>query len=87
MVQGKQYRGKSAVPSSFYQCRVSPEIRKITKKHPINYDSTLIFPLKEMAEKYMPMFLKQLYELGLIGAKQKYTTTIIQLATYLPEVE
>lgn len=86
-VQAKDYRGKSAVPESFYQCRVSPEIRGVTKKHPVHYDSTLIFPLREMAEKYMPMFIRQLYELGILGEKQKYDTSIVQLATYLPSLE
>lgn len=87
MVRGSETRGRAAIPASFYQCRVSPEIKKITKKHPIHYDSTLIFPLKEMAEKYMPMFIRQLYETGILGSKQKYETAIIQLATYVPEVE
>ena len=86
MVQGKEYRGKSAIPSSFYQCRVSPRIKKITDKHPIHYDSTLIFPVQEMAEQYMAIFIKQLYELEILLPKQEYTTKIVQLATYIPEV-
>jgi len=87
MIRGKESRGRAAIPASFYQCRVSPQIKKITKKHPINYDSTLIFPLKEMAEKYMSMFIKQLYEAGLLAKNQEYETAVIVLATYIPEVE
>lgn len=87
MLQGRETRGRAAIPASFYQCRVSPTIKKVTHKHPIHYDSTLIFPIKEMAEKYMPMFIRQLYESGILGEKQKYDTAVIQLATYVPEVE
>lgn len=87
MIRGTETRGKAAIPASFYQCRVSPEIKKVTKKHPVNYDSTLIFPLKEMAEKYMSMFIKQLYEANLLTKNQKYETAVIVLATYIPEVE
>ena len=87
MVRGRETRGRAAIPASFYQCRVSPTIRKITNKHPIHYDSTLIFPIKEMAEKYMPMFIRQLYEASILGEKQQYETAVIQLATYIPEVE
>lgn len=87
MVYGRETRGRPAIPASFYQCRVSPTIKRITEKHPIHYDSTLIFPLKEMAEKYMSMFIKQLYEADLLIKNQKYTTSIVQLATYIPQVE
>lgn len=87
MVRGTETRGKAAIPASFYQCRVSPTIKRVTNKHPIHYDSTLIFPLKEMAEKYMSMFIRQLYEAGILRSKQKYETAVIQLATYIPEVE
>lgn len=78
--------GRSAVPESFYQCRVSPKIKKVTDKHPVNYDSTLIFPMKEMAEKYMQLFIKQLYELEMLSEGQDYETSIVQLATYIPQV-
>jgi hypothetical protein len=86
MIRGRETGGRAAIPASFYQCRVSPTIKKITDKYPINYDSTLIFPIKEMAEKYMSMFIRQLYEGDFLAEKQEYTTSIIQLATYIPEV-
>lgn len=87
MVTNTESRGKSAVPTSFFQCRVSPYIKRITKKYPINYDSALIFPTREMASTYMPMFIKKLYEDGFLEEKQDYETKIIQLATYIPEMQ
>ena len=76
--------GLTAMPGSFWQCRVTPDLGKKFKNHPVNYDSTIIFPVKEMADKYMALYIKQLYELGILKPKQKYDSQIIQLATYLP---
>lgn len=77
-------KGIPAIPASFFQCRVTVPNGK---KYPdTNYDSTLIFPVEDMAAKYTDVFVEQLQELEILGPKAKYVTKIVQLGTYLPEV-
>ena len=76
---------KLSVPETFWQCRVSHTTKD--KRYPVNYDSTIIFPIKELAEKYADIFVDQLKTLDLLNDKITYEVKVISLATYVPVVD
>jgi len=48
----------------------------------INYDSLLVFPTKELAENFVPYYIRELIEMGLISIDQKYEAGHLQLQVF-----
>ena len=70
-----------------YQVRVTPELDKKKLKPPyedlvVNYDSQLVMPTLELAEKFVPYYVRELIEIGLLAIDQKYEAGVLELHVF-----
>ena len=71
-----------------YQARVTIQVptkkRFLRKKEliPINYDSQLVMPNMELAEKFVPYYVRELIEIGLLTMDQEYEAGVVELHVF-----
>ena len=71
-----------------YQARVTvmvPAKKKFLQQGeliPVNYDSQLVMPTLELAEKFVPYYVRELIEIGLLIMDQKYEAGVVQLHVF-----
>ena len=70
-----------------FQVRVTPKLKWPHKKIIINYDSQLVFPTFELAEKFVPYYFRELVEMGLLDLKRPYESGVIKLNVYEGEID
>lgn len=49
---------------------------------PVNYDSQLVMPSLELAEKFVPYYIRELIEIGLLKIDQEYEAGVVQLHVF-----
>jgi len=65
-----------------YQARVTPILKWPHRKIVVNFDSQLVFPTFELAEKFAPYYVRQLIEIGVLNINDKYEVGVIQLNVF-----
>jgi hypothetical protein len=48
----------------------------------INYDSQLVFPTQELATNFVPYYVREVIEIGLLSIDQKYEAGVLQLHVF-----
>ena len=49
---------------------------------PVNYDSTLVLPTQELAEKFVPYYVRQLIEMNILDINQDYEAGVLELHVF-----
>jgi hypothetical protein len=71
-----------------YQARVTPKLdaKKLKKPYDtdlvVNYDSQLVMPTLELAEKFVPYYVRELIEIGLLSIDQEYEAGVVELHVF-----
>jgi hypothetical protein len=65
-----------------FQARVSQKLKWPHHKIELHYDSQLIFPTLDLAEKFVPYYIRELAEMTLIDPKRDYDTGVLTLTVY-----
>jgi len=65
-----------------YQARVTPQLPWPHKKIVVNFDSQLIFPTFELAEKFVPYYVRELIQLGVLDINDKFDSGVITLNVF-----
>lgn len=71
-----------------YQARVTvqaPAKKKLFQPQQfvvVNYDSQLVMPTLELAEKFVPYYVRELIEIGLLTMDQKYEAGVVELHVF-----
>ena len=65
-----------------FQVRVSPKLRWPHHKINVHYDSQLAFPTFELAEKFVPYYIRELIEMTLLDPKRPYEAGVVRLTVY-----
>lgn len=68
--------------SEVYQARVSPEQKWPHKKIIVHFDSQLVFPTLALAEKFVPYYVRELIETGVLSINDKYEAGVIKLNVF-----
>jgi len=48
----------------------------------INYDSALVMPTMDLAEKFVPYYVRELIEMGLLTMEDKYEAGVVTLNVF-----
>jgi hypothetical protein len=65
-----------------YQARVTPKLKWPHQNIVVNYDSQLAFPTQELAEKFVPYYVRELIEIRILDINQKYEAGVLQLHVF-----
>jgi hypothetical protein len=81
MAREKEY----VIPKQMYQVRVAPVLRWPYNKHPIFYDSKIVFYQESLATKYIPYYIRGLKEDGVLKKNTKIDAWVVTLTVYVHE--
>lgn len=73
---------KSIKLTQMFQARVTPQLKWPHNKIVVNFDSQLIFPTFDLAEKFVPYYVRELIELGVLKMEDKFEAGVISLNVF-----
>lgn len=78
---------KFQVFQPIYQLRVAPDLKWPFKKHPVYFDSGLLFVSDKDAKDYIGQYIRELIDQKLLDSKRGYEISILKLKVYNPPLE